>query len=68
MKDKTIQAQIDQTLDLSKTLGINGTPTLIVGEKKVLPGYVSAEELSKLLKEASTSADNKAASPSKKAG
>jgi len=63
MKDKGIQAQIDQNLELSKALGINGTPTLIVGETKVLPGYVSAEELAKLLKETSASAENKAANP-----
>jgi protein-disulfide isomerase len=58
MNDKTVQAEIDQNLELSKTLGINGTPTLIVGETTVLPGYVSAEELNKKLKE---SADNKLA-------
>lgn len=51
MKSSGIQAQIDHNSDLAKTLGINGTPTLIVGESKVIPGYVSAEELSKTLKE-----------------
>ncbi len=61
MKDKAIQAQIDQTLELAKSLGVNGTPMLIVGETTVLPGYVSAEELNIKLKETASSADNKAA-------
>jgi len=54
MKNKTIQAQIDGVLELSKALGIHATPTLIVGETKVVPGYVTAEELNKLLKESSS--------------
>lgn len=62
MKNKAIQTQIDQNLALSKALGINGTPTLIVGETKVLAGYVSAEELNKMLKENIASAENKATS------
>ena len=51
MKSSGIQAQVDHNSDLAKTLGINGTPTLIVGESKVIPGFVSAEELIKTLKE-----------------
>ena len=54
MKKKTIQEAIDQNLELAKVLGINGTPTLIIGETKVVPGYMSAEDLSKALKEASS--------------
>lgn len=52
MESKEIQAQIDASLDLAKILGINGTPTLIIGETKVVPGYVKAEELEKMLNEA----------------
>jgi len=52
---------MDETLKLSQTLGINGTPTLIVGETTVLPGYVSAEELNKKLKEAASSTEDKPA-------
>ncbi len=51
MKAKTVQAQIDKTLDLAKELGINGTPTLIVGETRVLPGYAKADDLNKMLRE-----------------
>lgn len=58
MKDKAVQAQIDQSLELAKALGINGTPTLIVGESKVVPGYVDTEELNKMLQESIASADN----------
>jgi len=51
MKSKEVQAQIDQNLELSKTLGINGTPTLILGESTVVPGYLSAEAINEKLKE-----------------
>ncbi len=62
MNDKVIKTEMEQTLELSKTLGINGTPTLIVGETTVLPGYVSAEELNKKLKESANKAENGKAS------
>ncbi|MBI2706903.1 MAG: DsbA family protein [Proteobacteria bacterium] len=52
MESKAVQAQVDAALDLAKTLGITGTPTLIIGETKVVPGYVKADELEKMLKEA----------------
>ena len=51
MKSKDIQAQVDHNSDLAKILGINGTPTLIVGKSKVIPGFVGAEEVNKNLKE-----------------
>lgn len=54
MKSKAIQAQIDRNSELATALGINGTPTLIIGESKVVPGFVGAEEVNKLLKEAAT--------------
>ncbi len=60
MNNKAIQTQIDQTLALSKALEINGTPTLIVGETTVLPGFISAEELNKKLKETSATAAHSA--------
>lgn len=62
MKSSGIQAQIDQNSDLAKTLGINGTPTLIVGESKVIPGFVSAEELNKTLKETASNGSGTSAS------
>jgi len=54
MESKQVQAQIDAALDLAKILGINGTPTLIIGETKVVPGYVKVDELEKMLKEVSS--------------
>lgn len=51
MKSKEIQAQIDQNLELSKIIGINGTPTLILGESTVIPGYLSVDALNEKLKE-----------------
>lgn len=51
MKSKEIQAQLNHNSELVRTLGINGTPTLIVGESKVIPGFMGAEELNKILKE-----------------
>lgn len=51
MKSKDIEAQVTRNSELAKVLGINGTPTLIIGESKVIPGYVKAEEVNKLLQE-----------------
>ena len=56
MKSKAIEAQVNRNAELARTLGINGTPTLIIGESKVIPGFVSAEEVSKSLKESITPA------------
>lgn len=54
MKNKDLQAQIDHNSELAKTLGINGTPTLIFGDSKVVPGFIDAEEANKILKESAT--------------
>lgn len=62
MKSTAIQAQIDRNLALAKTLGINGTPTLIVGEHKVVPGFVAVDELTKMLKETPSTEGTKQAS------
>jgi protein-disulfide isomerase len=47
MKSKTVQQEIDQTLALAKAIGVNGTPTMIIGEKTVVPGFLTEEELGK---------------------
>jgi protein-disulfide isomerase len=65
MKSKEVQAQLEQNSELVKILGVNGTPTLIIGENKVIPGFVGAEELNKMLNETTSSADKP--SESKKA-
>lgn len=49
MKSKEIQAEVDQNLELAKALNINGTPTLIVNETQVVPGFVAADDLNKKL-------------------
>ena len=51
MKNKSIQNEIDQTLKLANDLGVNGTPTMIIGEKTIVPGFITADELNKKLKE-----------------
>lgn len=51
MKSKEIQSQVNRNSELAKALGINGTPTLIIGENKVIPGFVGAEEVNNMLKE-----------------
>lgn len=61
MKSKEVQAEIDSTLALSKEIGINGTPTLIIGETKlkVSPGYLEADELNKQLQESIVASTSK---------
>jgi len=41
--------EVDQTLELVKTLGINSTPTLVLPDGRVVPGAKSAADLLKLL-------------------
>ncbi|MBL8675927.1 MAG: DsbA family protein [Alphaproteobacteria bacterium] len=54
MKSKEVQTQIDQNLELSKSIGINGTPTLIFGASTVVPGYLDVDALNEKLKEVAT--------------
>jgi len=63
MKSKKVKALVDSNSDLAKLLGINGTPTLILGESNVVPGYLSAEDVNKKLKE--TSAEESETNPEK---
>jgi protein-disulfide isomerase len=51
MKSKEIEAQLNRNSDLAKAIGVNGTPTLIISESKVVPGYMSADELNNAFKE-----------------
>lgn len=50
LHSKETQALVDDTKQLSSDMGVNGTPTLVIGDK-VHPGYLSAEDLTTLLKE-----------------
>jgi thiol:disulfide interchange protein DsbC len=42
---------VDRTIKLARELGIGSTPTLILPDGRVAPGYREAEEILKLLKE-----------------
>jgi protein-disulfide isomerase len=61
MKDKALQTQIDETIELSKVVGATGTPLLIINESKVVPGYVTADELNKMLTEPAADKNQKVA-------
>jgi len=50
LHSKETQTLIDDTKQLSSDMGVNGTPTIVIGDK-VHPGYLSAEDLQTLLKE-----------------
>jgi len=45
MDSPAVAAIIQANLDLSRSLGVDGTPTFIVGGKTVIPGAVTADEL-----------------------
>jgi protein-disulfide isomerase len=51
MDDPTIQQQIDANLKLARTLNIQGTPALVVGNQ-IVPGAVDLDELTKAVAEA----------------
>ena len=46
MEDPTVQAHIDENLKLAHTLGIQGTPALVIGNE-LIPGAVDLPELQK---------------------
>ncbi len=50
LHSKETQTLVDDTKQLSSDMGVNGTPTIVIGDK-VHPGYLSAEDLQNLLKE-----------------
>jgi protein-disulfide isomerase len=51
MEDPAIRTQLDANLAVARSLNIQGTPALIVGEEMV-PGAVDTEELKKLVAQA----------------
>lgn len=51
LKGKELDVQVEHNAELAKTLGIHGTPTLIFGEGKVMPGFIPAEKANEILKE-----------------
>lgn len=50
MKSKAVKDQVAETLELASSIGVNATPTLIINETEVAPGYMTADELDKKLK------------------
>jgi len=50
MKSEAIVKFVADTKQLSSDMGVNGTPTIVIGDK-VHPGYLSAEDLTTLLKQ-----------------
>ncbi|MBN8900824.1 MAG: hypothetical protein BGO51_06980 [Rhodospirillales bacterium 69-11] len=46
MDDPAVQQQLDANLKLARTLGIQGTPALVIG-KEIIPGAVDLPELTK---------------------
>jgi thiol:disulfide interchange protein DsbC len=48
---KNCDNPVQEQYDLGQSLGVTGTPTLILEDGRVLPGYLPAEQLLKILKE-----------------
>ena len=51
MADPALQHQLDQNLKLAHSLGIDGTPALVIGEN-LIPGAIELSELQKAVAEA----------------
>lgn len=51
IEKKTCVNPVDQHMALVERLGLTGTPTLMLEDGRLLPGYVPAQRLSKLLDE-----------------
>lgn len=51
VKGKDCAAQIDKDMQVANDVGVSGTPTLVMADGKVLPGYVAPDRLLKYLDE-----------------
>ena len=51
MDDKNIRMAIEKNRLIAKGFNINGTPTLIIGNK-IIPGVINEQKLNDLIKEA----------------
>ena len=49
MRDPKIQEKIDRNIQLARIMGINGTPTLIIGDE-LIPGAIAYREIDRLIK------------------
>ena len=50
MKDPKIQQVLQKNYQLATTLGINGTPAFVIGER-LIPGAVGVDALTQIIKE-----------------
>jgi len=48
MESGAVQAHIDESMRLSRALGINGTPAFVIG-KTVVPGFIDREKFDELI-------------------
>ncbi len=55
---KTCQTQIGRHLEAAKLVGVRGTPTIVLEDGTVIPGYVPAVELVEMSNQAAESAAN----------
>ena len=51
LNDKNIRMEIEKNRLIAKGFNINGTPTLIIGDK-IIPGAINEQKLNELIKEA----------------
>ena len=51
LNDKNIRMEIEKNRLIAKGFNINGTPTLIIGDK-IIPGAINEKQLNELIKEA----------------
>lgn len=58
IKTRTCQTQIGQHIAAGKRIGIRGTPTIVLEDGSVVPGYVPARELIAISNQAAESAGN----------
>lgn len=49
--EKDRKEPVDETIKLGESLGISGTPTLVLPDGSILPGYREASEIKKMLKQ-----------------
>jgi thiol:disulfide interchange protein DsbC len=54
MTEKDVAGPVEETIRLGRSMGINSTPTLVLPDGRVMPGYREAAELRKLINETSS--------------
>ena len=49
MKSPAVVSKLANNMALARAIGLDGTPTFIIGDQTIIPGAVSLEELKDLL-------------------